>query len=90
MSGLRICGVCRGSGSLLSTRWGLRWWACPCCGGDGVEAMRQPKIFTRAALPSHKGAGAAPQCKICGGSSFCECLLGVLVDDEQPAKGAGE
>lgn len=45
--GLRICGVCRGSGSLLSTRWGARWWDCPCCGGDGVEAMMQPKMFAR-------------------------------------------
>lgn len=42
---MRICGLCRGSGSLLSTRWGLAWWTCPCCGGAGVDAMRQaPEI----------------------------------------------
>jgi hypothetical protein len=44
---MRTCGVCAGSGNLLSTRYGLQWWTCPCCGGAGVEAMRQALTFAR-------------------------------------------
>jgi hypothetical protein len=38
-----ICGVCRGSGSLLSVNRGrARYWDCPCCGSDGVEILYGP------------------------------------------------
>lgn len=48
-SAMRICGACGGSGSLLSNRWGLTWWKCPCCGGAGVEAtsINPPMIGRR-------------------------------------------
>lgn len=52
---MRTCGVCAGSGNLLSTRYGLTWWPCPCCGGAGVEAMRQAPTFRRAR--AHMGTG---------------------------------
>lgn len=43
-----ICSCCRGSGSLLGTRWGLAWWTCPACNGDGVQAANGPKTFAEA------------------------------------------
>ena len=58
---LRLCGVCGGSGNLLSTRYGLKWWPCPCCGGAGVEAMRQAPLMFRpkrgcSLTPAHQPA----------------------------------
>lgn len=46
----RLCGLCGGSGNLLSTRYGLSWWTCCCCGGAGVEAMMQPQTFRHPAI----------------------------------------
>lgn len=43
-----ICGLCRGSGSLLATLRGLQWWTCPACGGAGAQAMSGPPTFTQA------------------------------------------
>lgn len=48
-----ICGLCKGSGSLLSTRWGLQWWPCPCCGGCGAQAVNGPATFKEARRRNH-------------------------------------
>ncbi len=41
-----ICGVCRGSGTLMG--YLLQFWACPGCGGDGVAVQHGPKTFAEA------------------------------------------
>lgn len=41
-----ICGICRGTGSLLSVKRGrARYWDCPCCGGAGVELLHGPSTI---------------------------------------------
>lgn len=38
-----LCPVCKGGGSILTTKGGLEYWPCPCCHGAGVRIQHGPK-----------------------------------------------
>lgn len=42
MSNFGTCDVCKGSGSLLTAKYGLGFYTCPCCGGSGTTVLCSP------------------------------------------------
>ena len=41
-----LCPVCKGSGTILTTKRGLEWWTC-LCGGTGVVVQYGPAVYAR-------------------------------------------